>query len=227
MNKKFFVYVVKTRRGYLYTGISTDPVRRVREHNEGRKGAKCLLGQRPVKLIWWTVSPMSRSRALKLESKIKKLTRKQKILFLSMPNTLFWKSQEEDPSLMSTFARRGRKLKMKKFADIRTGAARGLQIWQILIGKAHNRQTITYEKLAVLMGFKKKAAICLPQMLGKIYHYCNNSDLPPLTILVVGKKSGMPGDGMPEGNRDDLREEVYNYKWYRIVPPSLKELDKI
>jgi hypothetical protein len=115
---------------------------------------------------------------------------------------------------------------MKTFDDLRTDASRGLQIWLILIGKAHNRQTITYEKLATVMGFKKNAAICLPKMLGKVYHYCQKNELPPLTILVVGKKSGMPGDGMPEGNRDDLREKVYNYKWYNLVPPALKDLGR-
>ena len=80
--KSFFVYVVKTSRGYLYTGISPDPVRRVEEHNSGKRGAKCLRGQRPVTLVWQLSVPLSKSRALKFEAKIKKLSHINKVLFL-------------------------------------------------------------------------------------------------------------------------------------------------
>ena len=33
---------------------------------------------------------------------------------------------------------------LNRFDDNPTNAARALQIWLVLIGKAHNRQTITY-----------------------------------------------------------------------------------
>jgi len=80
--KSFFVYVVKTTRGYLYTGISSDPTRRVEEHNSGKRGAKCLRGQRPVRLVWQLDIPLSKSRALKFEAQIKKLNHINKLLFL-------------------------------------------------------------------------------------------------------------------------------------------------
>jgi hypothetical protein len=43
-------------------------------------------------------------------------------------------------------------LMARRFDDVRTQPARALQIWQILIAKAHSRQTMTYGQLAGLMG---------------------------------------------------------------------------
>lgn len=76
------MYIVKTSKGNFYTGISINPYRRTEEHNDG-SGAKCLLGQRPVKLVWKSDAKMSRSEALKLESKIKKLSHDDKVFFIN------------------------------------------------------------------------------------------------------------------------------------------------
>jgi len=77
-NSRWFVYMVMTSRGYFYTGISTCPEVRVTEHNEGKRGAKCLRGQRPVTLVWRIPYPELKSVALKLEHKVKKLSHRQK-----------------------------------------------------------------------------------------------------------------------------------------------------
>lgn len=77
----FFVYIVKTSNGNLYTGIAIDPIHRVFEHNNGSKGAKCLRGQRPVVLVWAS-DGQTRSQALKLENRIKKLSHKDKVLLV-------------------------------------------------------------------------------------------------------------------------------------------------
>lgn len=77
-SQKFYVYIVRTRMEALYTGVAINPNKRVTEHNSGTHGAKCLLGQRPVTLVWMTPAPMSRSEALKVEKRIKKLTHEQK-----------------------------------------------------------------------------------------------------------------------------------------------------
>lgn len=66
----WFVYMVEDQRGYLYTGITTDLSRRVREHNGGKKGSKALRGHRPVKLVW-EFEVADRSQASKLEAHIK------------------------------------------------------------------------------------------------------------------------------------------------------------
>jgi putative endonuclease len=48
----WFCYVLECADRSLYTGITTDIDRRVREHNtDNLKGAKSLRGKRPVKLV--------------------------------------------------------------------------------------------------------------------------------------------------------------------------------
>ena len=72
------VYMVKTRRDLLYTGITTNLERRLRQHNgELRGGAKALRNQGPVELVWSCSAP-DRSQASKIEACIKKLTKAQK-----------------------------------------------------------------------------------------------------------------------------------------------------
>lgn len=74
---KFKVYMCRTSRGHLYTGISGDPRYRISEHNKG-KGAKCLRGQLPVTLVWQTPNMMTKSEALRLEHFIKRKTHAEK-----------------------------------------------------------------------------------------------------------------------------------------------------
>ena len=79
----FFVYLVKTARDTLYTGISTDPVRRTEEHNHSPRGARALRGQRPVQLIWQSAHALPRGEALRLEHRIKKLPRHMKLSLIA------------------------------------------------------------------------------------------------------------------------------------------------
>ena len=75
--KVWYMYVVKCHDGTLYTGITTDLVRRVREHNGSSRGAKYTSARRPVSLIYSIEHP-DRSSASIAESKFKKLRRPQK-----------------------------------------------------------------------------------------------------------------------------------------------------
>ena len=72
--------MLRCRDGSLYTGITTDVARRINEHEGGtglNKGAKYLKGKGPLRLeLQKSVS--DRSVALKLEYKIKGLTRYEK-----------------------------------------------------------------------------------------------------------------------------------------------------
>lgn len=74
----FYVYMVKTARDTLYTGISTDPSRREEEHNSSKRGARSLRGQRPVQLVWQSPE-LPKGEALSLEHKIKGLKRADKL----------------------------------------------------------------------------------------------------------------------------------------------------
>jgi hypothetical protein len=103
-------------------------------------------------------------------------------------------------------------------------AVRALQAWQYLIGKASNRQLVQYEELRVLMNYPTSNP--LSSVLGCIMFWCQQNDLPPLTLLVVNK-SGVPGDGFTAetlNNYHQVREDVFNFPWLRLVPPTIAEL---
>ena len=80
--KSWNVYVVECADGSLYTGITTDLNRRLAEHNSG-KGAKYTKTRRPVHLRAFWQFP-DRSSASKEEARIKKLSRPNKILLITL-----------------------------------------------------------------------------------------------------------------------------------------------
>ena len=74
----FSLYIVECGDGSLYTGITTDVERRLAEHAGGRRGAKYLKSRLPLKLVFeYPVG--SRSIALRLEARVKKLSRSLKL----------------------------------------------------------------------------------------------------------------------------------------------------
>jgi hypothetical protein len=102
-------------------------------------------------------------------------------------------------------------------------AVRALQAWIYLIAKASNRQLVTYKELCKLMGYQN--AKPLGWILGCIMFYCEQNDLPPLTIIVVNEK-GVPGSGFTSVNWEEYhqaREEVFSYPWYKLVPPLIED----
>lgn len=74
---KHFVYILECSDATLYTGYTTEPERRVKEHNEGR-GAKYTRGRGPVKLVYLE-GFSDKSEAVKREKEIKKLPREKKL----------------------------------------------------------------------------------------------------------------------------------------------------
>ena len=82
----YFVYMLETQRGTIYTGITTDVQRRYREHLEGlhkkgAKGAKYTNANKPVRLLY-IKEYETKSEALKEEYRIKQLRREQKLLMI-------------------------------------------------------------------------------------------------------------------------------------------------
>ena len=75
--KPWYTYVAECSDGSLYTGVTTDIQRRIKEHNKGT-GAKYTKIRRPIKLRSFFVFN-NRSEASKEEWRIKQLTRKQKL----------------------------------------------------------------------------------------------------------------------------------------------------
>lgn len=79
--KKWFVYFLQCKDLALYCGITNNLEKRVKTHNEG-KGAKYTRVRLPVTLIWFTTVD-SKSEALKLEAKLKKLKRNDKLKLIN------------------------------------------------------------------------------------------------------------------------------------------------
>jgi putative endonuclease len=78
----YYVYIVQCADDTLYTGIATDLIRRIEEHNSSEKGAKYTRVRRPVHLVHSEVFP-DRSLASKREYEIKKkMSRAQKLALI-------------------------------------------------------------------------------------------------------------------------------------------------
>lgn len=80
----WYVYMLRCRDKTLYTGVTTDIARRLKEHEEGRSGAKYTRARRPLCLVY-IEHCASRSEAQKRESEIKKL---RKIVKEKLANTV-------------------------------------------------------------------------------------------------------------------------------------------
>lgn len=72
----YFCYILECSDGTYYTGWTTDPGRRLRQHNAGR-GARYTRSRRPVRLVYVEVCA-DRASAMKRERGIKSLPRSQK-----------------------------------------------------------------------------------------------------------------------------------------------------
>lgn len=78
MSAAWHVYLLACADGTLYTGVTTDLERRIRQHNgELTGGAKYTACRRPVTLCW-SDTAATRSMAQKREAAIKSLSRSQK-----------------------------------------------------------------------------------------------------------------------------------------------------
>lgn len=74
----YFLYILKCADKTLYTGITVDLNRRIKEHNTSKLGAKYTSARRPVKLVY-SKKFADCSEAQKKECKIKELSRAEKL----------------------------------------------------------------------------------------------------------------------------------------------------
>lgn len=79
-SSRWLVYILRCRDGSLYTGITNDLDKRLKAHAAG-KASKYTRSRLPVTLAY-TERHSTKSRALKREAAIKKLSRPQKIRLL-------------------------------------------------------------------------------------------------------------------------------------------------
>jgi putative endonuclease len=73
----YFVYILKCSDSTLYTGITSNLDRRVKEHNSSALGAKYTRPRRPVSLVY-SKEFTDRSSAQVEEARIKSLSRTEK-----------------------------------------------------------------------------------------------------------------------------------------------------
>ena len=84
----YYVYVLHCANDSLYTGITTDVPRRMRQHlGLVKGGAKYTALHQPkeIAMVW---SALDKSAALKMEAAIKALTRKEKDRLIACPALL-------------------------------------------------------------------------------------------------------------------------------------------
>ena len=74
----YFVYILKCADNSLYTGSTADLARRLKEHNNRKRGAKYTSGRRPVKLVYSEHFKTLR-KALQREAEIKSWNRRKKV----------------------------------------------------------------------------------------------------------------------------------------------------
>lgn len=72
-----YTYIVRCSDGSYYTGWTNNLEKRMKEHNEGRKGAKYTRGRRPVVLVYSEEFDTPEA-AMSREWHIKQLSRKEK-----------------------------------------------------------------------------------------------------------------------------------------------------
>jgi putative endonuclease len=78
---KWWVYVLRCADGTLYTGISTDPDRRLTQHNAGT-ASKYTRSRRPVEVVY-RERRRGHSDALKREAALKALPRRAKLALVA------------------------------------------------------------------------------------------------------------------------------------------------
>lgn len=84
----YYIYILRCKDNSLYTGITTDPQRRLREHQEHTTSySKYTASHTPVTMerIWQVVD---RSLASRLEYRIKTLPKAKKEALIRDPNLL-------------------------------------------------------------------------------------------------------------------------------------------
>ena len=81
--QSWYVYIIENRLDQLYTGITTDPQRRFKEHQSNTlKAAKSLRGKGPLTLRY-CLEVKNQSQALQVEYWIKQQTKPRKLRIIN------------------------------------------------------------------------------------------------------------------------------------------------
>ncbi len=92
-------------------------------------------------------------------------------------------------------------------------------VWGLLVQAAQRGKTITYGEVAPTIATNP---LSVGHALGPIQNYCLENRLPPLTAIVVGATTGVPGGGFIAWEADDLSTAhgmVFAFDWTTIANP--------
>ena len=99
-------------------------------------------------------------------------------------------------------------------------------VWSLLVCAARDRRTYTYGGLADALGIRDGAQ-AMRHYLAPVMYYCREQQLPPLTVLVVSRDTGLPGEGLTtleNVNRD--RERVFAHGWFQMELPETGDFEE-
>lgn len=91
--------------------------------------------------------------------------------------------------------------------------------WPILIQAAKARHLINYGDLAHALGYRGSRAMRFA--LAPIQDLCLEKGWPPLTSIVVNKRTGLPGEGFIAwpGDLEDAHSRVFDFDWKSVPRP--------
>lgn len=85
MDKRHYVYLLRCTDGSLYTGMTPDIARRLRQHVEHLAGCAKYTRSHPVTALALLLTTDTATTARQLEARIKRLTRAQKDALIADP----------------------------------------------------------------------------------------------------------------------------------------------
>ena len=103
---------------------------------------------------------------------------------------------------------------------------RATQTWAVLAWAARHRQTMTYQQLSQATGMFSGG---LGAVLEPIQAYCQTRNLPPLTVLVVQKETGLPGAGFTAAQAVQVatdQSKVFDFDWLKHGNPQVAGFQK-
>lgn len=86
--KNWYVYFLRCSDNSVYCGITNNLDRRLKDHNHSPRGSKYTRSRRPVFLVWF-VEVSSRSEALKMEYRLKKLSKEKKEKIIELNSSFY------------------------------------------------------------------------------------------------------------------------------------------
>jgi hypothetical protein len=104
-----------------------------------------------------------------------------------------------------------------------TNPQRAMQFWSVLVMAARTNQVLTYEMVERMTGIPKFG---MGNILGVVLAYCQRSEIPILTSIVVEKSTGRPADPLFNEPSFDLEAEqrrVFGFDWLKNGCPTLSE----